>query len=127
MRSPNLGYKLRYKEGYFPVPPADQLMNIRNEMMQTMIDCGIDVEAQHHEVATAGQSEIDMRFRRPGADGRQGDDLQVHHQERRQEAQQDRHVHAQAACSATTAPACTRTFRCGRGATRCSPAAATPA
>ncbi len=59
---PNLGYKLRYKEGYFPVPPSDQMMNIRNEMMQTMIDCGIDVEAQHHEVATAGQSEIDMRF-----------------------------------------------------------------
>ena len=59
---PNLGYKLRYKEGYFPVPPADQMMNIRNEMMQTMIDCGIDIEAQHHEVATAGQSEIDMKF-----------------------------------------------------------------
>jgi glutamine synthetase len=59
---PNLGYKLRYKEGYFPVPPADQMMNIRNEMMQTMIDCGMDVEAQHHEVGTAGQSEIDLRF-----------------------------------------------------------------
>ena len=58
----NLGYKLRYKEGYFPVPPADQLMDIRNEMMQTMIDCGLDVEAQHHEVATGGQSEIDLRF-----------------------------------------------------------------
>jgi len=60
--NPNLGYKLRYKEGYFPVPPADQMMNIRNEMMQTLIDCGLDVEAQHHEVATAGQSEIDLRF-----------------------------------------------------------------
>jgi glutamine synthetase len=60
--NPNLGYKLRYKEGYFPVPPADQLMNIRNEMMQTMIDCGLDVEAQHHEVGTAGQAEIDLRF-----------------------------------------------------------------
>lgn len=59
---PNLGYKLRYKEGYFPVPPADQLMNLRNEMMQVMIDCGLDVECQHHEVATAGQSEIDLRF-----------------------------------------------------------------
>ena len=61
--NPNLGYKLRYKEGYFPVPPADQLMNIRNEMMHTMIDCGIDIEAQHHEVATGGQAEIDMKFR----------------------------------------------------------------
>ena len=59
---PNLGYKLRHKEGYFPCPPADQLMDLRNEMMQTMIQCGIDVEAQHHEVATAGQCEIDMRF-----------------------------------------------------------------
>ncbi|MHB1037449.1 MAG: type I glutamate--ammonia ligase [Pirellulales bacterium] len=59
---PNLGYKLRYKEGYFPVPPADQMMNIRNEMMQTMIDCGMDVEAQHHEVGTGGQSEIDLKF-----------------------------------------------------------------
>jgi glutamine synthetase len=59
---PNLGYKLRHKEGYFPVPPADSLMDIRNEMMQTMIDCGIDVEAQHHEVATGGQCEIDLRF-----------------------------------------------------------------
>jgi glutamine synthetase len=59
---PNLGYKLRYKEGYFPVPPSDQLMDIRNEMMQTMIDIGLNVEAQHHEVGTAGQSEIDLRF-----------------------------------------------------------------
>jgi len=61
-QGPNLAYKLRHKEGYFPVPPADQLMDIRNEMMQTMIDCGLDVEAQHHEVASAGQSEIDLRF-----------------------------------------------------------------
>ena len=59
---PNLGYKLRHKEGYFPVPPADHLMDIRNEMMQTMIDCGLKVECQHHEVATAGQAEIDLRF-----------------------------------------------------------------
>jgi glutamine synthetase len=59
---PNLGHKLRHKEGYFPCPPSDQLMDIRNEMMLTMIQCGIDVEAQHHEVATAGQCEIDMRF-----------------------------------------------------------------
>jgi len=60
--NPNLGHKLRYKEGYFPCPPSDQLMDIRNEMMLTMMDCGLTVEAQHHEVATGGQSEIDLRF-----------------------------------------------------------------
>lgn len=59
---PNLGNKLRHKEGYFPVPPADQTMDIRNEMMQTLIECGLDVECQHHEVGTAGQAEIDLRF-----------------------------------------------------------------
>ena len=59
---PNLGYKLRYKEGYFPVPPADQQMDIRNEMMQTMIECGLSIEAQHHEVGTAGQAEIDLKY-----------------------------------------------------------------
>jgi glutamine synthetase len=59
---PNLGHKLRHREGYLPCPPGDQLMDLRNEMMQTMIQCGIDVEAQHHEVATAGQCEIDMRY-----------------------------------------------------------------
>ena len=111
---PNLGYKIRYKEGYFPVPPADALMNIRNEMMQTMIDCGIDIEAQHHEVATAGQSEIDMRFQRAGAHGRSGDDLQVHHQERGQEVQQDRSRSCPSRCLPITAPACTPTFRCGK-------------
>jgi glutamine synthetase len=59
---PNLGSKLRFKEGYFPVPPADQQMDLRNEMMHALIDCGIDIEAQHHEVATGGQAEIDMKF-----------------------------------------------------------------
>jgi glutamine synthetase len=59
---PNLGYKLRYKEGYFPCPPSDQLHDIRSEMMLTMIECGLKIEAQHHEVATGGQGEIDMRY-----------------------------------------------------------------
>jgi glutamine synthetase len=59
---PNLGYKLRHKEGYFPVPPSDQMMDIRNEMMLTMVECGLSVEAQHHEVGTAGQAEIDLKF-----------------------------------------------------------------
>ncbi|MBU2549502.1 MAG: type I glutamate--ammonia ligase [Proteobacteria bacterium] len=60
--SPNLGYKPRYKEGYFPVPPTDSFQDLRTEMVMTLQAMGIEVEAQHHEVATAGQSEIDMRF-----------------------------------------------------------------
>ncbi len=60
--NPNLGYKPRYKEGYFPVPPTDALMDLRNEMVLNLINSGIDVEAQHHEVASGGQCEIDLRF-----------------------------------------------------------------
>jgi glutamine synthetase len=59
---PNLGYKPRYKEGYFPVPPTDSMHDIRTEMVLVMEQMGIHVEAQHHEVATGGQGEIDMRF-----------------------------------------------------------------
>ncbi|MEA3509329.1 MAG: type I glutamate--ammonia ligase, partial [candidate division NC10 bacterium] len=62
VEGPNLGYKARYKEGYFPVPPSDQFMDIRTEMVLIMEQMGIKVEAQHHEVATGGQAEIDMRF-----------------------------------------------------------------
>ncbi len=59
---PNLGYKPRHKEGYFPCAPTDSLNDIRNEMVMEMQKVGIRVEAQHHEVATGGQCEIDMRF-----------------------------------------------------------------
>ncbi len=60
--NPNLGYKPRYKEGYFPCPPVDTLQDIRTEMVLVMEQVGITVECQHHEVATAGQGEIDMKF-----------------------------------------------------------------
>jgi len=60
--NPNLGYKPRYKEGYFPVPPTDSLNDLRNEMVLNLMDSGISVEAQHHEVASGGQCEIDLRF-----------------------------------------------------------------
>ncbi|MCG8604907.1 type I glutamate--ammonia ligase [bacterium] len=59
---PNLGYKPRYKEGYFPVPPGDAFHDIRSEMILTMDACGLDVECHHHEVATGGQAEIDLKF-----------------------------------------------------------------
>lgn len=56
------GHLVRHKEGYFPVPPTDTLQDLRAEMVATMMELGIEVEALHHEVATAGQSEIDMKF-----------------------------------------------------------------
>jgi glutamine synthetase len=58
----NLGYRPRYKEGYFPVPPTDHYQDMRSEMVQTMIKCGLHIECHHHEVATGGQCEIDQRF-----------------------------------------------------------------
>ena len=60
--APNLAYKPRYKEGYFPVPPMDQFQDLRSEMMRVLEQVGIPIEVQHHEVGTAGQAEIDMRF-----------------------------------------------------------------
>jgi len=59
---PNLGNKIRHKEGYFPVAPLDTQQDIRTEMVLTMEQLGVKVEKQHHEVATAGQAEIDYRF-----------------------------------------------------------------
>ncbi len=58
----NLGYRPRYKEGYFPTPPTDHYQDLRSEMVQTMLECGLPIECHHHEVATGGQGEIDQRF-----------------------------------------------------------------
>jgi glutamine synthetase len=62
VEDPNLGYKPRYKEGYFPVPPTDSTQDIRSEMVMTMLNTGLEVEAHHHEVATGGQAEIDLKY-----------------------------------------------------------------
>ncbi|MBW3649639.1 MAG: type I glutamate--ammonia ligase [Actinobacteria bacterium] len=59
---PNLGFKPRYKQGYFPVPPMDHFQDLRTEMTLALMKLGIEVEVQHHEVGTAGQGEIDIRF-----------------------------------------------------------------
>src|SRR2546426_1910960 len=60
--TPNLGHRPRHKEGYFPVPPVDRLQDLRSKIVLAMLAAGIDVEVHHHEVGTAGQTEIDMRF-----------------------------------------------------------------
>jgi len=59
---PNLGHRPRHKEGYFPVPPVDRLQDVRSKIMVALIEAGVPVEVQHHEVASAGQAEIDFRF-----------------------------------------------------------------
>jgi glutamine synthetase len=59
---PNLGYRPRCKEGYFPLPPMDSLQDLRSEAILKMQEAGIDIEVHHHEVATAGQGEIDMHY-----------------------------------------------------------------
>jgi glutamine synthetase len=59
---PNTGYKIRHKEGYFPVPPTDTQQDIRNEICLVLESLGVTIERHHHEVATAGQAEIDVRF-----------------------------------------------------------------
>jgi glutamine synthetase len=62
VEGPNLGYKPRHKEGYFPVPPHDHFQDLRSEMVLNLEQCGITVEAHHHEVASGGQMEINVKF-----------------------------------------------------------------
>ena len=62
IEGPNLAYKVRYKEGYFPVPPTDSMQDLRSDMVLTMQKIGLTIEAHHHEVASGGQAEIDMKF-----------------------------------------------------------------
>jgi len=59
---PNLGYKIRHKEGYFPCPPMDSTHDLRSEMLLALRDAGVDAEMHHHEVGTGGQAEIDLRY-----------------------------------------------------------------
>ena len=61
-KSPNLAFRPRHNEGYFPTPPTDHLQDLRSAIMLALIDAGVNVEVQHHEVGTAGQSEIDMHY-----------------------------------------------------------------
>ena len=93
----NLGHRPRYKEGYFPVPPADALQDIRSEIILRLINANVPIEVHHHEVATAGQCEIDMHY---GPLVTMADRLmmyQVRDQKRRALVRQNGDLHAQAA------------------------------
>ncbi len=59
---PNLGSQIQAKRGYSPVPPVDSFQDVRSDMMLNLIAAGVPVEAHHHEVASAGQSEIDLKY-----------------------------------------------------------------
>src|ERR1043166_4734315 len=73
--TPNLAHRPRHKEGYFPVPPTDKQQDLRSKIMLAMIEAGVRVEVQHHEVGTAGQAEIDMRY---GTLTRMGDQIMIY-------------------------------------------------
>jgi glutamine synthetase len=91
---PNLGYKPRHKEGYFPVPPMDTLADFRTEVALELQKLGIEVEVHHHEVASGGQCEIGMKN---DTLTRMADKLMWFKYVRRAPPQQDRDLHAQAA------------------------------
>jgi len=125
--NPNLGYKPRFKEGYFPVPPHDSLQDIRSEMILEMEKVGMTIEVHHHEVATAGQCEIDMRFDTllTTADQVLWYKYIVKNVARRHNKVA---TFMPSRSSATTALACTRTSRSGRTASHSSTTrTATPA
>jgi glutamine synthetase len=86
----NLGYKTRYKGGYFPVSPNDHFADLRDDMVKVMSQVGLDVERAHHEVGTAGQQEINYRF------DSLRHEVQVRHQERGVGERQVGHLHAEA-------------------------------
>jgi len=93
----NLGYRPRYRQGYFPVPPTDHYQDLRSEMVLTMQSCGIEVESHHHEVATGGQTEIDVKF---DSLLRSADKMLLYKyivKKRSQSLRQDGDLHAQAA------------------------------
>jgi glutamine synthetase len=116
--TPNLGHRPRHKEGYFPVPPVDRLQDVRSKIMLALVDAGIPVEVQHHEVATAGQAEIDFRF---GSLLLTADRWPTSTSSRTSVTiWATRPRSCPSRCSVTTAPACTSTSPSGRATTRCS-------
>ena len=115
------GYRIRHREGYFPMPPADTLQDLRTEIMLTLQECGVEVEGQHHEVATGGQCEIDMKYgplvsRRPTTCCATSTSSRTS-----PPGTARRRRSCPSRCGTTTARGCTCISRCGRGQARCSP------
>ena len=96
-RENNLGYRPRYKEGYFPVPPTDHYQDLRSEMVQTMIKCGIEHRVPPSRSGHRRPGRNRSAVRQAGEIGRQHDAVQVHRPQRGQSVRQDGDVHAQAA------------------------------
>ena len=117
---PNLGYKLRHKEGYFPVPPADQLQDLRIEIILKLDEVGVPVEVHHHEVGTAGQGEIDMRFGTADQDGATASCTTSTSSRTSPGSTASPPPSCPSRSSATTARACTATRASGRGRPTCS-------
>jgi glutamine synthetase len=113
--NPNLGYKPRYKEGYFPVPPMDHFQDLRSEMILVLERLGVEIEIHHHEVGTAGQAEIDCAWPTSSCSTSTWSRTWRVRRGRRPRSCPSR-------CSRTTVRACTPTSRSGRAASRCSTA-----
>ena len=119
---PNLGYKPRDKEGYFPVPPMDHYQDLRSEMVARRCTSSASrSRLHHHEVAHRRPGRDRHAVRHAAGDGRQADDVQVRRQERGAGSTARRRRSCPSRSSRTTARACTCTSRCGRAASRCSP------
>ncbi len=113
--APNLGHKLGTKQGYLPCPPGDQLMDIRNEIMVTLQQAGIEVECHHHEVASAGLSEVDFRYSDLVSSA---DNVMLYKYIVKNVAKTLRencHIHAQSRFSGDNGSGCIRTFHFGNG------------
>ena len=92
----NRGYKVRYKGGYFPVPPVDHFADLRDAMTKNLEDSGLIVERAHHEVGHRRPGRDQLPVRHHAERRRRPAEVQVHHQEHRLGRGQDRHLHAQA-------------------------------
>ena len=126
--SPNLGYKVRPKGGYFPVAPYDHYVDLRDEMCTNLQNAGFELETRPPRGRHRRPGRDQLQVQHPAARRRRPAAVQVHHQEHRMAGRQDGHLHAQAAVRRQRLGHALPTSRCGRTAARCSTTSpATPA